>query len=114
MEMVRWRVYYTHLLLFILGPPSRNSPPPSSLKIMCSFIPRLLLSSPSSPCLPSSLYTLLTGNIGQLNLPIGMQTVNFQNCKGLTGNIGQLNLPVGMQTVNFQNCKGLTGTVQYG
>ena len=49
-----------------------------------------------------------------MNLPIGMQTVNFQNCKGLTGNIGQLNLPVGMQTVNFQNCKGLTGTVQYG
>jgi hypothetical protein len=76
----------------------------------------------------------LTGDIAQLNLPVGMQTVEFEGCAGLTGavdklvlpvgmqtvnfaytevtgDIAQLNLPVGMQTVDFMCCKRLTGAV---
>jgi hypothetical protein len=28
------------------------------------------------------------------------------------GDIGQMNLPVGMQSVNFKDCDGLTGTAE--
>jgi hypothetical protein len=51
------------------------------------------------------------GNIGQLNLPVGMKSVDFRTCYGLTGNIAHLNLPVDMQTVNFHLCDRLTGDV---
>ena len=54
------------------------------------------------------------GDITQMNLPVGMETVNFEGCKGLTGDVGNLVLPVGMQTVNFKGCKGLTGTAELG
>jgi hypothetical protein len=30
----------------------------------------------------------------------------------LAGDIGQMNLPVGMQSVNFRYCEGLTGTAE--
>ena len=30
----------------------------------------------------------------------------------LAGDIGQMNLPVGMKTVNFEDCEGLTGTAE--
>jgi hypothetical protein len=75
----------------------------------------------------------ITGDIGQMNLPVGMKTVDFEHCagitgavdklvlpegmqtvilclcKGVTGDIGQMNLPVGMKTVNFCYCEGITG-----
>ena len=51
------------------------------------------------------------GDIGNLVLPEGMQTVNFVRCTDLTGNITQLNLPVGIQEVNFNGCTGLGGTL---
>ena len=53
----------------------------------------------------------LKGAVDKLLLPKGMQTAEFGNCTGLTGDIVQLKLPVGMQSVNFQNCKGLTGDI---
>jgi hypothetical protein len=30
----------------------------------------------------------------------------------LAGDIGQLNLPVGMQSVDFEYCEGITGTAE--
>ena len=51
---------------------------------------RLLIPHPTSPLPPffllprlSMLY--LAGDIAQLKLPEGMQTVNFKYCEGLTG-----------------------------
>ena len=44
-----------------------------------------------------------------MNLPVGMKSVNFEDCKGLTGDITQMNLPVGMQEVDFNGCWDLTG-----
>jgi hypothetical protein len=74
------------------------------------------------------------GDIGQLQLPVGMKDLNLRGCEALTGDltqwhlpermknlnlagakvtgdIAQLNLPVGMQTVNFSGCKDLTGDI---
>jgi hypothetical protein len=42
-----------------------------------SFIPRFLIFF-----LP---FFLLAGDIGQMNLPVGMQSVNFEECSGLKG-----------------------------
>ena len=52
------------------------------------------------------------GNIGQLNLPVGMQSVNFEGCEGLKGAVDKLMLPEGMQSVDFTLCRGLTGTAE--
>ena len=52
------------------------------------------------------------GNIGQLNLPVGMQSVNFEGCEGLKGAVDKLVLPQGMQSVDFTLCRGLTGTAE--
>ena len=30
-------------------------------------------------------FSFLAGDIGQMNLPVGMQFVNFEECSGLTG-----------------------------
>jgi hypothetical protein len=43
-----------------------------------SFIPRFLIFFP----IP---FFLLAGDIGQMNLPVGMQEVNFCECSGITG-----------------------------
>ena len=42
-----------------------------------SFIPHFLIL-----LLP---FSLLAGDIGQLDLPVGMQSVNFRDCSGVTG-----------------------------
>ena len=47
------------------------------------------------------------GDVGNIVLPEGMQTVDFSNCTGLTGDIAEFNLPVSMKTVNFAGCEGL-------
>ena len=38
-----------------------------------------------------------------------MQYLNLYNCTGLTGDIGTLVLPEGMQTLWLGGCSGLTG-----
>ena len=46
------------------------------------------------------------GAIDKIVFPVGMQSVNFEDCSGLTGNIAQLNLPVGMKELNLSRCNG--------
>ena len=43
-----------------------------------SFIPHFLIPF-------SSIFFSIAGDIGQMNLPEGMQAVNFEECRGLTG-----------------------------
>ena len=40
---------------------------------------------PSSFLLPRHAVFFLAGDLSQLNFPVGMQTVDFSNCRGLTG-----------------------------
>ena len=53
--------------------------------------------------------TEVTGDITQINLPVGMQSVNFR-CTGLTGDLAQLQLPVGMKEVDLSGTE-MTGTL---
>ena len=51
-----------------------------------SFFPHFLLSSPFSLPPSSSVYgCTFSGDIAQMSLPVGMQTVNVEYCEGLTG-----------------------------
>ena len=63
----------TNLLLFILRPDAHAYSFLTLPFFLCFFL------SPSSMPIPS------TGNIAHLNLPEGMESVNFCSCKGLTG-----------------------------
>ena len=38
-----------------------------------------------------------------------MQDLNLGGCSGLTGDIGTLVLPEGMQSLDLSDCTGLTG-----
>ena len=51
----------------------------------------------------------LTGDIGTLVLPEGMQFLDLFKCTGLTGDIGTLVLSEGMQHLYLNSCSGLTG-----
>ena len=55
--------------------------------------------------------TGLTGDIGTLVLPEGMQELSLSRCTGLTGDTGTLVLPEGMQYLSLRGCIGLTGKV---
>jgi hypothetical protein len=62
-----------------------------------SFIPLFLfLVHFSLSFLPSS-----TGDVGNLVLPVGMQNVNFEFCRGLTGTLATM--PPSMKTFDFTN-----------
>ena len=45
-----------------------------------------------------------------VNLPVSMKTVNFG--EGLTGDVGNIMLNEGMQTVYGGDCEGLTGKAE--
>jgi hypothetical protein len=51
----------------------------------------------------------LTGDLAQLQLPVGVQNLNLRGCNALMGAVDKLLLPDGMQSVNFKDCEGLTG-----
>jgi hypothetical protein len=53
----------------------------------------------------------LTGAVDKLVLPVGMQSVDLSGCPGLAGAVDKLVLPEGMQSVDFNRCTGLTGAV---
>ena len=45
-----------------------------------------------------------------MNLPVGMQDVNFEGCDGITGDVGKIVFPEGMQNLDLGGCDELTGT----
>ena len=53
----------------------------------------------------------ISGDIGTLVLPEGMQGLDLGDCTGLTGDIGTLVLPEGMQNLILCCCYGLIGKV---